>query len=269
MTVIVGILCDNGVAIASDRQSTANAYVPGLYPQAAVQTSTNAVTKISIVGDDILLAVSGLSALGDEYEITIRKHQPNFASRSYELATRKLREEIPNVVRPFLENAELLAKAVGPGPAYGQCTVECLVAANFKDGPKLLQITPLGIFDAAKSESPIKAIGSGQLQADPFLVFLRNTFWPNRLPTVEEGMLAACWAVDYALEVGAPFVGKDINAFSLGRDGRNRFRASQATSDQIRNHRAFIQTARLRLSEMANPRSAAVEDAQQIPTLGK
>jgi 20S proteasome alpha/beta subunit len=255
------------VAIASDRQATNAAFLPLVNPT-SVQTSVHSVTKVSIIGQDILLGVSGIPAIGDDYEAAIRREGQSFSSRNYELATRKLKDEIRGIVNKNAETADLLSKAIGPGPAFAQCTIECLLAANFKEGPRLIQITQQGQFDVAKPELPIRAIGSGQLQADPFLVFLKNTFWPDRLPTVEEGLLAACWAVDYAIEVGAAHVGKDLNAFFLSRNGQNKVRAKKATDDQITNHRDFIAVARERLRDLADPRGATEADAEQVPTRG-
>jgi hypothetical protein len=101
------------------------------------------------------------------------------------------------------------------------------------------------------------------------MVFLKNTFWHERPPTVQEGILAACWAVDYAIEVGAPMVGRDINAFALAADRRGRVRATQVSPEEIRDHRSFIAAGRERLRELADLRQPSSQDADQIPTMAK
>jgi len=268
VTVIVGILCQDGVAIASDRQITATAVVPLSQPP-TLQTSIAATTKIAVIENDVLLGVSGTPTIGDEYEVVIRKNYSRFKGGLYENATRAVQREIREIINEHIKTAISLVPLVGQLVAYSQAVCECLLVANFRDGIKLIQILQHGGFDITKAEMPIKVIGSGQYHADPFMVFLKNTFWPQRLPTVQEGILAACWAVDYSIEVGAPMVGRDIDAFTLAPDGRGRIRARQMSADQIKDHRGFIAAGRERLRELADLRQATAQDADQIPTMGK
>jgi hypothetical protein len=104
------------------------------------------------------------------------------------------------------------------------------------------------------------------LHSDPFLRFLKSTFWPDRLPTVDEGVLAAVWAVDYAIETGAPLVGSGINAYYLGKKG-NKVLAREADEDQMKGNRDFIRAARERLRQMADLRNTTAVDADQVPTM--
>jgi hypothetical protein len=46
---------------------------------------------------------------------------------------------------------------------------------------------------------PFISLGSGKLSADPFLGFLRKVYWPTKLPTIQEGALAACWTIQHAI----------------------------------------------------------------------
>jgi len=265
MTVIVGILCDGGVALAADRQSTHSAFVPLARPS-LVQVSTSPVTKVIAIGSDLLLGTSGSPAIGNQYEALIKGHCANFPKRPYEFATRKLRDQIKEDITKNCAPAKQLAEVIGSATAYSQCTCECLMAANFKDGIRLIQIQQLGAFDISSQVSPLRVIGSGQFQADPFVRFLKNTFWPNRLPTVDEGVLAATWAVEYAIENGAPGVGFGTNAYSLKKAG-GKVRAEEVGEDQLKGHRDFIRAARERLRELSDLRHATPSDAGQVPTM--
>lgn len=267
MTVIVGILCDGGVAIASDRKATNVAFLPLVEPQ-PVQISTQALTKIALIGTDTILATSGSPPIGDEYETIIKRYQKNFSGRSYELATKKLKDEIRANVNRHWETADLINKAISMAHAYTLGTCECLLGANFKDGIRLVQILTEGTFDIATKDMPVRVIGTGQMQADPFLVFLRNIFWPDRLPTVDEGVLYAIWAVEYASEVGAPNVGSGINAFSITKYG-NRVSAKEVTEVQIKENQDFIREAKDQLRKIADVRHATPADAKKIPTIRK
>lgn len=267
MTIIVGILCEGGVAIASDRQATNATFLPLVNPQ-SVQTATQSVTKTTLIGDDALLSVSGSPPIGSEYETIIKRFHPRFSKRSYDLATKKMKDEIRDNINKHLETAKLLCQVVGNAQAYAQSTCECLLAANFKDGIRLVQIQTQGALDVATKELPIRVIGSGQIQADPFTVFLRKTIWPDRLPTVDEGVLYAIWAVEYAIEVGSPGVGSGINAYSISKRGSKVF-AKEATEDQIRGNRDFIREAKDQLRKSVEVRHPTPADAKKIPTMSQ
>ena len=264
VTLIVGILCDKGVAIAADSQATAAAHIPLANP-AKLQTHTHSVTKVARIGNEALLGVSGYPPIGDEYEKVIKPRSQQFATRNYEFATNKLKDEIRNIINKHLDTAKRASKLID-NQAYDTATCECLLAANFKDGVKLIQIERQGSFEVLKSEFPLVAIGSGQMHADPFLVYLRNTFWPDKLPTVEEGVLAATWAIDYAIEVGAPLVGGEIVAFSVRKAG-NKARVEQATADKMRTNLDFIGRAREQLRDLAKLHHTTPADASKVPTM--
>jgi hypothetical protein len=268
MTLIIGVLCEGGVVVAADRQVTSAIFLPLANPQPLqMQTSTSATTKVTIIERDTLLGISGTPAIADTYEASINSHHQRFTGGLYTNATRKLQEEIRGAILEHVKVAKELVGLIGQMHAYSQAVCECLLAAPFRDGVKLIQILQHGAFDVAKSELPIRVIGSGQIHADPFMVFLRNTFWPDRLPTVQEGILASCWAIDYAIEVGAPQVGRDIDAFTLSANERGRFRAVKVPEEQIKNHREFISAGRERLRDLANLHHSTQADIVQVPTL--
>lgn len=269
MTLIVGILCVDGVAIASDRQSTLNSFIPtatGLVPT-TMQTSVGDATKVTMIGQDVLIGTAGRPSIGDDYHPHIAKHQPSFAGRPYDAAVAKLKPDIIGAVNVHLQTSVLAAQALGPGlKHYADGTTECLLAAGFKDGPKLIQIERQGSFDVAKPENPLRVIGTGQNHADPFLVFLKNTFWPGRLPTVQEGVLAACWTVHYAIEAGAYGVGGGCNAYTLTKGG-GKFRAAEVSQEHMQGHKDFINAARGELRKLADLRHTTPADAAQVPTM--
>ncbi len=170
MTLIVGILCSDGVAIASDRQSTLNAFIPLAKAPSpvSIQTTLADVTKVTKIGQDVLLGTAGRPSIGDDYHPVIKKYQPMFATRPYDVAVEKLKGEIRATINGHLQTSALTLQLLGPGlKAYADGTTECLFAANFKDGPRLIQIEREGAFDVAKRENPLRVIGGGQHHADP------------------------------------------------------------------------------------------------------
>ena len=125
VTVIVGILCQDGVAIASDRQITATAVVPLSQPP-TLQTSIAATTKIAVIENDVLLGVSGTPTIGDEYEVVIRKNYSRFKGGLYENATRAVQREIREIINEHIKTAISLVPLVGQLVAYSQAEGLCL-----------------------------------------------------------------------------------------------------------------------------------------------
>lgn len=265
MTLIVGILCEDGVALATDRQGTNNTLIPLAKQPVVAQATIVGVTKVVSLGTSGLLASAGNPAIGDEYEFALKKHHPGFPGRRTDVAIDKMKGDIRGVIDPHLKTAAIAAPLLG-SQAYGEATIECLLIGHFNDGPKLLQIQREGTFDIAKPENPIRTIGSGQLHAEPFLYFLKKTFWPERLPTVQEGILAACWTIEHAIEVGAPMVGLGCNAYSLSKES-GKYKISQVSPEHMQGHRDFIAAARQQLRELANLRQTTPAEGLQVPTM--
>jgi hypothetical protein len=82
-----------------------------------------------------------------------------------------------------------------------------LLAAGFKDGLKLIEITPQVAVEFMTADMPFISMGSGKASADPFLGFLRKVFWPAGLPTLQEGALAAYWTIQHAIDMKVAGVG--------------------------------------------------------------
>jgi hypothetical protein len=84
----------------------------------------------------------------------------------------------------------------------------------------LCQFDQQGTPEQATENLPFVAIGSGQPLADPFLSFLRRIFWPTRLPTLAEGVLATLWCLRQAIDTNAGGVADPIQIFALDSSGK-------------------------------------------------
>ena len=98
---------------------------------------------------------------------------------------------------PAWQRAQIVAKTVGPQGALQECSIHSAVALPVKDNPCLLQFTPQGDADEATEQQPFVSAGSGQPVADPFLSFIRRIFWPTGMPNLNDGVLAALWALTH------------------------------------------------------------------------
>jgi 20S proteasome alpha/beta subunit len=78
----------------------------------------------------------------------------------------------------------------------------CLLAANFRDGIKLVEISPQGGWEHLTEDLPFVCIGSGKTNADPFIRYLRYVFFEKQAPNLNEAVLAAYWTVQACIEAG-------------------------------------------------------------------
>src|SRR5216684_4965839 len=93
--------------------------------------------------------------------------------------------------------------------------------------------------------------------------------WPCLVelnPTVQEGVLAGCWTVDHAIEVGAQHVGLGCNAYSSSKVG-GKYQATQTSPEHMQGHRDFIAAARKQLRELANLRHTMASEGEQVPAM--
>jgi hypothetical protein len=177
-------------------------------------------------------------------------------------ATGFLRQQLwHSLLEPELKIAKTMAEHVGnPAPVQAALTssVACLpVGAELC----LFQFDPQGMPDRATADLPFVAVGSGQRIADPFLAFLRRIYWPDRLPSLQEGVLATVWALTHAIETNAGGVGDPIQIIKVSREV-NSWRAAEieeATWQELRQSIREIERemgalpARLQRAEGAPP----------------
>lgn len=206
MTVIVGVRCVDGVVIGADSIATSAA---GSLP--TVQIPSN--RKIDLFHDKVIVASTGdvglaqrLSRHVDDAVVAGSFDSANVHDCSGEISHRMLRD---------CGQTGLQWMQFGLG--FG-----ALMAAPINDEPCLIE------FDTMKFQPEIKtgkifyaAMGSGQVQADPFLAVINRVFWQNEMPSVDVGKFGVYWALDHAIRVAPGGIGHPISIAVLKKvDGR-------------------------------------------------
>jgi 20S proteasome alpha/beta subunit len=164
VTLLVGVLCSNGVVIAADRQAT--------HGGMGQQTVGQSVTKVQVINGEALYATSGHKGLGQQLHAIVERKQPEFKNQGYAANIVKLQEAVRPIVDPAFQTARHAAGVLG-NAAAGDCICGGLLAAGFKDGMKLIEITPQVAVEYMTADMPFISMGSGKASADPFLGFLR------------------------------------------------------------------------------------------------
>lgn len=109
MTLIVGIICADGIVIAADQQATHGAM--------GVPTVGQAVTKVRIVDANILFAGRGHVGLGQQLCSVIDRKKTDIRSKLYNYAIRDIQADFRALIEPAFRMAKDAAQVVGPQAA--------------------------------------------------------------------------------------------------------------------------------------------------------
>ena len=212
MTLIVGILCSDGVVMASDSAATLST---GMSPTIGQQ----AVKKILNLSSAILYASTGSMGMSQLVWHTIstlwnRNPSPLKTAPDDGALMKELGREIANTIGQYLQTGALTRQLGVDGSAS---LVKSMIAIPVQRIPTLFTFDFGGQPEKATAELPFVAMGSGQTIADPFLAFLKRLLWPQRLPNVAEGRLAAVWTIAHVTHTNPGGVGGDIQLWVLPR----------------------------------------------------
>jgi 20S proteasome alpha/beta subunit len=261
MTLLIGVLCSDGAVIAADRQAS--------HGSLGTMTVGQPVTKITTVGPDLLFASSGRIGMSQQFEAFIKRlsGETYFAKNDYAIAIGRVQQHFRPIVEGAFKTATAASQIVGQQAAQSDCICASILAAPFRDGMKIVEISPQIAVEFLTPELSFLSMGSGKLTADPFLGFLKNVFWPDRLPTVREGALAAYWTIKLATDLRVSGVGMGIDICTL--EGSDDGWASRKLEDnETAEHDGFIESCEDALRSVAAAiagKSPATDIAQPIP----
>ena len=131
-----------------------------------------------------------------------------------------------------------------------QSAVATSVLALPLDGePRLFQFDHQCAPEEASEDLPFIAIGSGEAIADPFLAFLRRIFWPTTLPSLVDGVFAAFWTLQHAIDVNPGGVAEPKQIITIAKDAAGKVSARELPDDELEDHVEAVRAAEKRLSE--------------------
>ncbi len=243
MTLLIGILCTDGAVIAADRQAT--------HGHAGQPTVAQPVSKVTPIGGNILFAASGHIGLGQQLTAEIRKRAKELRNQPYRTAIKHIQSDFRAIIDPAFNTAQLAAGVYGPGAAAEDATCGGLLAAQFKDGLKLVEIKPQVSVEHLTEDLSFVSMGSGKFMADAFLGFLKDAFGSEKTPTVRGATLAAFWTVKHAIKMKITGVGYDVDVFVLEPKEKD-YVARQLPPTDLFEHQDFIDEAESCIRELAD-----------------
>ena len=195
MTLIIGVKCSDGVVIGADSIRTFGTLIE--------QEVSN---KIQIDDSDIVVATSGVVGLSQLIKDELRQYWNDVKQQERISSARNM---ISDAMLLQIEPVRNRARTMNS--QFEGCS--SIIAFPLQDTHVLLQYDVFANSIEITPESPFVSIGSGSIQADPFLAFVKRTFWNNQAPeNVSEGIFGVLWALDHVSRINA----------GLGVGGRSR-----------------------------------------------
>lgn len=233
MTLIVGILCEDGVVIGSDSAVTFALTGQSGQGRTIEQSSKQ---KIHIVEGHIIVAGTGQHGLGQRFLDIIKQR---WKDREF---TKE--RNIVNVGRTLSHLALKDFAQTGvmqPAIEYG-----ALVAVPCNGKAELVEFTVLAFQPEVKTKDDIwyVSMGSGQAVADPLLGFMRKTFWGNSPPSRQDGIFAVAMVLELACEMAPGGVAGPSQIAVLGpnpKEGGKLF-ASRLTEAELLEHKCNVES---------------------------
>lgn len=260
MTLVIGIVAENGVIVASDGVATL-----GNLGQFTARQQTK---KLSIIGSSAIIGVSGPVGLGQMLSgelnrllsdpATLRDKQPD---QVMSLISQRFR----TVIFPELQAATIAQQVNGIGGTARDSAISLsMVAMPINDNPYLFQFNQQGAPEQANDGLPFVAIGSGQQIADPFLAFIRRNFWKDRLPTIGEAEFAAMWTLYQAIETNPGGIGNPTQMMVLKKTDDN-WIAKEYEQEQLNEHQESVKEMEDYIANYNKP--LETEDSESLPKI--
>jgi hypothetical protein len=182
MDLLVGVVCEDGVVVASAGSDLVR-------PGSDAGASPSEITFT--VRDDLVLAGSGRAGLGRRFgEVVgaIRSDSRFLEWTGLTIAKMICAEAVDDFASTRAEKGQFGA----------------LLAFSACDGAQLCEFGPGDLQPELKQADRCFAlIGTGRPVAEPFARFLRRVLFADSLPTVREGVFAATWMLDYTIGLSA------------------------------------------------------------------
>jgi Proteasome subunit len=250
MTVLVGLRCSDGVVLGADSSATFG-------PNMIMKTIEQAVQKVFIIEDRYIFAGTGEIGLSQRFGEVIKQAHAKKLLRGSHI---EIGKAICLAARQDFVSTGVQGGAFGALVAYPAGNDICLCEFALKD------LQP----EWKEGKMWFSSMGSGQAITDPFLGLLRKVFFPDQPPTLREGIFAAMWALQHAIELNPGGINGPAQIATLTFENGKPV-ATILHDDVIQEHIANVGAAEAHLSQYKNvlqgkPESGAHETTTQLPS---
>jgi hypothetical protein len=209
--------------------------------------------KLCIVGDRVIVAGTGSVGLGQRFCSLVEKAWADraFGKPPIDALKSLSRSAIEDMGQTYLK----------PGQ-YG-----AVVAFPHKRKGYLCEFATADMQPELKTEALwYCSMGSSQAITDPFLGFIREIFWDDGLPNVQDAVFAVAWTLRQAVCLNPGGVNEPIRIAVLEPDQNGDLVARILADDELAQHRQNIEEAKQHLRDFRRRhRPDAAPDLPEIP----
>ena len=212
--------------------------------------------KIDIIDKRIIVAGSGEVGKGQRFqEIIEQEYKKKLFTKEktpLEVANHLSHEAIKNFSYTFSGT---------PGPLGCHYSYGAVVAFPLGSKLSLVEFAGSNFQPEMKGDSLwFVSLGNGQKIADTFLAFLRQVFWQNKVPSKAEGIFAAVWTIQLAIDINAGGINEPVQLAVLTNQ-KGQGVAELLSPQKISEHLQYVKDAKSYLSKFKPFKSTA----QAIP----
>lgn len=222
MTILIGVLCKDGVVVGTDSSAT--------FGDSRVRTIEQPCKKIEIIDDHIIITGTGQIGLGQRFTEIVDTYwkQNGFRDKSDVHACKEL---CALGIKDFISTNV-------PKGAYGSLMA---FAAN---GRFNLCEFAVDDFQPELKTNNIwyVAMGSGQNIGDPFLGLIRRIFWKDAPPKISGGIFAVLWALEHIIDLNPGGI-KGPPQMAILESSKSGFRARMLEDSELAEHRDNVRGA--------------------------
>lgn len=244
MTAIVGLFCKDGVVIGADSSTT--------YAAAGnIRTIEQSSNKIHIIDGRVIVAGTGSVGLGQRFCATV--------------------EKIGGLKGTPLEAAKQLCKGgiedfSQTGVHLGKIDYGALVAFPVQHQAQLCELA-YGNFQPELRNAQLwfSTMGNHQHITDAFLGLLKDIFWNNCQPSLQDGVFAAVWALEHVVALNTGGVNDPIRLAVLeNKDGKAK--ARELEESELAQHKQNVAEAKDHMRRFRDKfRPDAANSALDVP----
>jgi hypothetical protein len=244
MTLLVGILCTDGIVIAADQAVTFG-------PDVQRATIQHAACKISIVADQVIIAMTGQVGLAQRY---IDIFQSNWAQLAQAPTT------------DTLIHTQLCSVAQQNFRSTGAPPHELGGLVGMARNGQLSLCEYLGQFQPEMKTGAVwfASTGSGQLMADAYLALVRDTLWQQKQPSLNLGILGAAWVMDRSIIAAPRYIGPPINIAVIAKNDGGAYAARMLEQADVDEHLVAVRDSIRYLGDF-KPTKQDADSAPEMP----
>lgn len=214
MTLVVGILCTDGVVIGTDSAATMSSGGVPTIEQPYRE-------KVTVFNNQVIIAGTGEIGLGQRFEHCVRRCWKNKGfdgNNAVDVGCNLAHESIKNFRRTDLDLINFGA----------------LIAFPHNSKPAMIE------FVAGKFQPEVKtksswyvSMGSGQQAADPLLGMARKMFWGDSPPNLRAGIFAATMVLTLGCEMAPHGVSSPIQMALLFQTKNGGYGAKKVGAEEL------------------------------------